>query len=150
MKIRRSDGNPLNIVSIHEIEERKVADTRGTSFQSQLKLVESRNFEERLQDLVNRIVQQGEKLGEKVDIRELKIYRKLVSEFLDEAVGKSHKFSKQSFLDRRGRHRVYAIVKKINKELEQLTNDVLSGEKDNIEILRRLDDIRGLIMDIIM
>ena len=80
----------------------------------------------------------------------LKVYKKLISEFFDETVNNSHKFTKQNFLDRRGRHRVYAVVKTVNKELDELTNDVLNSEKDNIKILKRLDDIRGMILDIIM
>ncbi|NLH97362.1 MAG: YaaR family protein, partial [Clostridiaceae bacterium] len=65
------------------------------------------------------------------------------------AVGKSKKFSKRSLLDRRGRHRGFAIVRTINEELERLTEDVLNGEKDNLGLLRRLEDIRGLILDLL-
>lgn len=87
-------------------------------------------------------------MGKKVDIRELKIYKNLISEFLDEAVNNSHKFSKESFLDRRERYKVYATVKKINSSLEELTKQVLSDEKNNIGILKNIEDIRGLILDI--
>ena len=80
----------------------------------------------------------------------MRIYRKLISEFLDVAVGNSKKFSKKSLLDRRGRHKVYAVIKNINTELDLLTQDVMSGEKDNISLLQRLDDIRGLILDLFM
>ena len=94
------------------------------------------------------ISRQGERLADKIDIRELKIYKKLVAEFLDLAVGKSRKFLRKSLLDRRGRHRVYAIVKNINEELDELTQDVLQEEKDNLRLLQRLADIRGLILDL--
>lgn len=150
MKVRKTLNSPSNPSGVISREERKVSDSREPSFQNQLRQVESRNYEQRINELVEEIVRQGEKLGRKIDIKELKQYKKLISEFLDEATGNMHKFSRQSFLDRRGRHRVYAIVKKINKELELLTEEVLKDEKDNIGILQRLDDIRGLIMDIIM
>ena len=106
--------------------------------------------EERIMGLMERIFEQGKKVGDKVEIKELMYYKKLISEFLNEVIDGSYKFSKQNFLDRRGRHRVYAIIKKINKELELLTQDVLSKENDNLGILKRLDDIRGLILDISM
>lgn len=111
-------------------------------------MAEDANYEEHLQRLVEDIITQGERLAERVDIRELKIYKKLIAEFLDLVIGKSKKFSKRSLLDRWGRHRVYAIVKNINEELEQLTQDVLQEEKDNIRLLQRLADIRGLILDL--
>jgi len=120
------------------------------SFSSRLRQIEGANYEERINSLVQRIDEQGKILAQKVDIKELKIYKRLLAEFLDEVLNDSLKFSKESILDRRGRHKVYALVKKINKEVEKLTSDVLSQEKNNIRILQRLDDIRGLIMDILM
>ena len=72
----------------------------------------------------------------------------MIAEVLVLVVGKSKKFSKRNLLDRRGRHRVFAIVKNINEEVERLTQDVLNGEKDNLKLLQRLADIRGLILDL--
>jgi uncharacterized protein YaaR (DUF327 family) len=51
-------------------------------------------------------------------------------------------------LDRRGRHRVYALVVKIDEELDNLTEEILSSEKDNLAILQKLDDIRGMLLDL--
>ncbi len=98
----------------------------------------------------DKIQSQGKKLEKKADIRDLKIYKQLISEFLDGAVTHSHSFTKKSFLDRRGRHRVYAIIKKINESLIELTNEVLKSQQDNISILKKLDDIRGLILDLFL
>ncbi|MCR4435010.1 MAG: YaaR family protein [Clostridiales bacterium] len=150
MKVRETMGKPPGLPEIAEKENKKVPGAMDASFHSRLKQVESRNFEEKASELVDLISRQGEKLSKKMDIRELKLYKSLIAEFLGLAVGNSYKFSKQNFLDRRGRHRVYAIIKKINEQLDLLTQDVLSEEKDNIGILKRLDDIRGLILDLMM
>jgi uncharacterized protein YaaR (DUF327 family) len=120
------------------------------SFFSVAKSVEDKNVVERLRSMAADISAQGEKLADKVDIRELRAYKKMIADFMDEAVGNSRKFSKQSFLDRRGRHKVYAVIKKVNGELDELTKEVLAGEKDRIKILKKLDEIRGLILDILM
>jgi uncharacterized protein len=148
IKIQETLNAPSNVSGVSGKDDRKVSENKEVSFQSRLKHVEDRNAEERLQDMADQIIKQGEKLGKKMDIRELKIYKNLVSEFLDEAVNNSHTFEKKNFLDRRGRHKIYATVKKVNEELDNLTKDVLSSEKDNIKILQRLDDIRGMILDI--
>jgi len=74
----------------------------------------------------------------------------MISEFLEEAVRGFAKFSKESYLDRRGRHRIFAIVKRINQNLEELTQEVLKKERDHLKILARIEDIRGLILDIFM
>lgn len=150
MKVSETLNKPSNMTEILTRDEKRIADSKDSTFQSQLKRAADGNFEERVNELVNKIFEQGEKLAKKVDIKELKTYKNLISDFLDEAVNNSHKFSKQNLLDRRGRHKVYATVKKVNEELADLTRDVLSSEKDNIKILKRLDDIRGLILDIVM
>lgn len=150
MKVTKTEDKPLSITGVSGKEERKVSDKSSISFQNQLNYVEDCNSEERIKEIAGKIFEQGEKLSKKVDIREFKIYKKLISEFLDEVVGNSHKFSKQNFLDRRGRYKAYAVIKKINEELDNLAKDVLSGETDNLKILQRLDDIRGLILDITM
>lgn len=150
MKVNESINKPSGLVEAAGKEGKKMSETNAASFQNKLRNVESRSFEERVQTMVNNINEQGEKLGKRADIRELKVYKQMISEFLDEAVGNSHKFSKQSFLDRRGRHRVYATIKKINEGLDKLTSEVLNKEKDNIKILQSIDDIRGLILDMTM
>ena len=150
MKVRNSIDKPVNFQDVSGKEDRKVSESNETSFHSQLTRVEGRNFEERIKEIVGKIIEQGDKLAGKVDIRELKAYKNLISEFLDEVVANSHKFSKQNFLDRRGRYKVYAVIKQINEEVDLLTKEVLSGEKDNIKILQKLDDIRGLVFDITM
>ena len=148
MKVRDIMNSTANIQEISSKEEKKVSDSEKTGFKSQLNRVESENYREKIRSLVSRIIEQGEKLGKKVDVKEFKVYKKLISEFLDEAVGNSLKFSKNGFLDRRGRHRVYAVIKKVDEELALLAEEVLKSEKDNIKVLQRLDNIKGLILDI--
>lgn len=150
MKIREGLNSAANIAEVPSSEHKKTSDVNSSTFHSQLRKIEGQSLEERIKYLVDKITEQGQKLAKKVDVRELKIYKKLISEFLDEALSNSRKFLKESFVDRRGRYRVYAVIKKINSELDELTKDVLSTEKDNLRILQRIEDIRGLILDITM
>lgn len=106
--------------------------------------------EDRLFQKAKEIEAQGVKLADRVDIGELKAYKRLIADFLEEAVAGYGKFSKESFLDRRGRHRVYATVKSINEKLETLTAEVLKGEKSNLAIAGRISDIRGLVLDLFL
>jgi uncharacterized protein YaaR (DUF327 family) len=51
-------------------------------------------------------------------------------------------------LDRRGRHRVYGIIKLIDENLDELALELIKEEKDTIAVLNRIDEIRGLLLDI--
>ena len=43
-----------------------------------------------------------------------------------------------------------SIVRRVDKELEKLTSQFIKNENDGIKILGKLDDIRGLLLDILM
>ena len=110
--------------------------------------VEEAELQEKLNGLMEDITTQGEKLSEHMDIRDMKKYRELVKDFLNEVVNRSHKFSRENFLDRRGRHRVYGIVKLVDKNLDDLASELVKDEKDHLAILSRVGEIRGLLLDI--
>ena len=71
-----------------------------------------------------------------------------MKEFLNEVVYRSHKFSRENFLDRRGRHRVYGIIRKIDENLDALAEELVADEKDHLAILSRIGEIEGLLLDI--
>ncbi len=128
----------------------RVQPSTETAFGHQLGRTLHGVHEERLLQLAREVETQGKRLADRVDIPELKAYKRLVSTFLEEAVAGFGKFSKESFLDRRGRHRVYATVKIVNEKMEELTREVLKTEKDNLAIAGRIEDIRGLVLDLFL
>ena len=102
------------------------------------------NLSERLS-----LMLQGKKIAKHTDIRDMKKYRTLIKDFMNEVAGHSHKFSRENFLDRRGRHRVYGIIRQIDSALDELAQELMKEEKDNIAILGKVDEIRGMILDIL-
>jgi len=63
-------------------------------------------------------------------------------------VYRSHKFSRENFLDRKGRHRIYGIVRLVDENLDALAEELIKDEKDHLAILARVGDITGLLLDI--
>ena len=110
--------------------------------------VEDAELNSRLNQLMTQITEQGERIAKHTDIADMKRYRELVKDFMNEVVNRSHEFSRENFLDRRGRHRVYGIVKLVDKNLDDLATELLKDEKDNLTILSKVGEIRGLLIDI--
>lgn len=110
--------------------------------------IEEKDLQEKLGNMMQEITEQGEKIAKHMDIKDMRKYRELVKGFLNEVVNRSHKFSRENFLDRRGRHRVYGIVKLVDKNLDELAGELVKEEKNHLEIVGRMDDIRGLLLDI--
>jgi uncharacterized protein YaaR (DUF327 family) len=111
--------------------------------------IEDQELQVRLQHMLAEITDQGKKLGKHMDIRDMKHYRELIRMFLNEIVSRSHKFTRENFLDRKGRHRVYTMIKLVNKELDELAAELIKEEKDHMMILNKIDEIRGLLIDIL-
>lgn len=151
MKITEINSRPSSITGTIAKEDRRsdIASNRS-SFGETLIKTEEQDLTSRLSRLMSDIEKQGEKLGKSMDIRELKNYKKLVSEFMNEVVNNSLKFSKQSHFDKRGRHKVYALVRKVNSKIEELSREFLKEEKDNIKILESIGNIKGMLFDMYM
>ncbi|SFQ04962.1 hypothetical protein SAMN04487928_11669 [Butyrivibrio proteoclasticus] len=110
--------------------------------------LEDANLAERLNLMLQDIVQQGQKIGKRNDIKDMQRYRLLIKDFLNEVVTRSHTFSRENFLDRKGRHRVYGIIRQVDDELDELARELVKDEKDNIGILAKIGQIEGLLLDI--
>ena len=112
--------------------------------------LEDEGLSERLNLMLQDITMQGKKIAKHTDIKDMKKYRTLIKEFINEIANRSHKFSRENFLDRRGRHRVYGIIRQIDSALDELAEELMKEEKDNLTILSKVDEIRGMILDIFM
>ena len=110
--------------------------------------IEDGELKEKLKTLMDSIDEQGKRIAKHMDIRDMKAYRATVKEFINEVVTHSHEFSRENFLDRRGRHRVYGMIKLVDKNLDDLAQELVSDEKDHLAILGKVDEIRGLLLDI--
>lgn len=111
--------------------------------------IQEADIQTKVSALVSEISEQGKKISKRTDIRDMKRYRELVKSFLNEVVYRSHKFSRENFLDRRGRHRVYGIIRLIDENLDELAEELLREQKDNLAILTKVGEIEGLLLDIL-
>lgn len=139
-----------NMQQVNATTQTQQAQQSGEDFKFTLmSSIEEAGLSERLSVMMQEITMQGEKLGKHMDVRDMKHYRRLIQEFMNEIVNRSHKFSRENFLDRRGRHRVYGMIKRVNVVLDELAGELIKEEKDILAILSKVDEIRGLLLDII-
>lgn len=111
--------------------------------------IEEKDLQNKISSLMDQITTQGERIAKHMDVTDMKKYRSLVKEFMNEVVTHSHEFSRENFLDRRGRHRVYGIVRLVDQNLDELAQELVKDEKDNLSILNKVGEIRGLLLDMV-
>lgn len=138
------------LLNTNRIDTNRQTQAADDSFKfTLLSNIEEADLQAKVGALLNEISEQGKKISKHTDVRDMKRYRELIKSFLNEVVYRSHKFSRENFLDRKGRHRVYGIVRLIDQNLDELAEELLKEEKDNISILNKVGEIRGLLLDIL-
>lgn len=128
----------------------QLQETDGTFKFTLVSRIEEQELQNALTNMMEEITRQGDKLAKHRDIKDMKRYRALIKDFMNEVVNRSHAFSRENFLDRKGRHRVYGIIRLIDENLDQLAQELMKDEKDNLAILSKIGEIRGLLLDIFM
>jgi uncharacterized protein YaaR (DUF327 family) len=101
-----------------------------------------------LDQILDELNRQGERLLSSQNFRELERYKELVQEFLrtvTQGLGRLH-FSDGGAQGRRAK--VHVILQKVDEALEALAKDVLARQATQLKILERLDQIRGLLLDL--
>ncbi len=137
------------VTHINQIPDTQNTNVGDGSFKFTLSsAITDADLQAKVDALMEDITAQGNRIAEHMDIRDMKRYRGLIKDFLNEVVYRSHKFSRENFLDRRGRHRVYGIIKLIDKNLDELATELVSDEKDHLSILSKIGEIQGLLLDI--
>ena len=71
------------------------------------------SLQAKIDALMTDISVQGELIARHMDIRDMKKYRGLIREFMNEVVYRSHKFSRENFLDRKQKLPVRSAYKVI-------------------------------------
>ena len=69
--------------------------------------IAEQELQQKIGGLMSQIDEQGKKISKKKDIRDMRRYRELIKELLNEVIYRSHEFSRENFLDRRGRFFCY-------------------------------------------
>lgn len=90
----------------------------------------------------------AQKLKESPVMENLLRYKRKVREVLHYLVKNSYEVQENSFYDPLGRRRLLVVVEKIDEKLEELTRDFLTRHSSPLDLVSRLDEIRGLLLDL--
>jgi len=146
MDMKISDVLAARFAETQSVKER----TPQLDFSFTLKRLSDEGLAERLQGLIGEITTQGKRLAEHFDFADMRRYRSLITDFINEVVTHSHEFARENYLNRRGQHRVFAIVRRVNEDLDELAQELLKKEKEHLAILDKIDEIQGLLLDMIV
>lgn len=146
MKVQNINNIPMESMSRADIE---TVSPQGTELTFSSKLTEESNsvYIRHIEELIGQIEKQGRRLSERADMGEMQKYREMITKLLNETVSNGFAFHKEGKIGVNGRSKIFAMISKVNEKLDAMTKSVLEEEKDNINLLDDIDDIRGLLVD---
>jgi len=121
-----------------------------TSFLDQLTNVQIDDIKKSLKELIEEIDEVGSKLAFASSMDIFFKYKNLIRQFIKEVEGSLYKITENPSIRFLDNNKVFVIVNKIDKSLEEFTKDIMSNQIDRLEIVRRVDEIRGMLMDVII
>ncbi len=128
----------------------KIRKSNGSSFSDNLGGFERDNEREQLEKKLKDIAEKGKFVKEKMELKDLIEYKAMIKEFLEHTVRFSYKYSKESKFGRDGSYKIMGIVKKVDEELENLTQELMSSEKDKLKIVDKISGLQGMLVDLLM
>ena len=124
--------------------ERRVT-TEKKDFSHSFNQQRQRKSEEQLNKMIDDIKKRGSRLITTKTYVDVIMYKKMIKEYLESILEFMYQTKKDiSFWQTQ----YYVTVDTIDNKLEELTQALLSDEKDNINIVAAVDEIQGMIVDI--
>ncbi|MED4069682.1 YaaR family protein [Priestia endophytica] len=105
---------------------------------------------QQLQQLMAGIEDQGQRLARSQTLREMAKYKMLIRRFIKEAVefGLDLKDSRSFSYD--GQTQKLTTVEEIDEKLIELTKDITNQQANSISLLKKLGEIKGLLINLYM
>ncbi len=104
---------------------------------------------ENLEELLDEVHQSGDLLADSQSLNNIKRYRQAVSAFLAYVVGNMLTVEEQTSGGNILRRKRFTQVKIIDNKLESLVQAVLRNQGKQLDVLERINEIRGLLIDLI-
>ncbi|GHV75512.1 hypothetical protein AGMMS49942_03330 [Spirochaetia bacterium] len=103
--------------------------------------------EEALQELLDEVHSAGDALKQRPLGEEIKQYKRAVRQFLHYVMENGYTVKTESYLFNHEKRRKVQI-EVVDQKLEALASGILSGQLRQLELLARLDEITGLLVDL--
>ena len=114
-------------------------------FSQNFSFARQQKSEEQLKDMMDDIKKKGNRLSITKCFADVKAYKNLIREYLDSVLKHMYEVKKDiSFWQTQ----YFITVDTVDVKLEELTQMLLSQEKENLDVANTIDEIAGLIVDI--
>ncbi|CAM3673267.1 YaaR family protein [Marinicrinis lubricantis] len=122
---------------------------QNQAFSDMMKHHQHRSSQEQLKKMLDQIQLQGDRLIRSMTIRELRQYKRMVRQFLEETVRRGVGLKETRGWDRRGRGKRYKLLEEIDHHLLEMADELLQVEEGRVNILHKVGEIRGMLINLL-
>lgn len=138
MKINRTSSGTA-------VENRKINISTKQEFSQSFNFARQQKNEQQLKKMIDDIKKKGERLVITKNYVDVKLYKKIIKEYLESVMGYMYGVKKDvSFWQTQ----YFMTVETIDNKLEELTNMLVEDQRENLLVASTIDEITGLLVDI--
>lgn len=145
MRVAKTDTKRERPVSPSKRQKRSNVE-RTFSEVLETEKVETRDID--LATALEEVDEYARRLKESPVMENLLRYKRRVRAILRFLVQQSYDVQENTVYDLYGRRRLLVLVESIDQKLEELTWDFLNKQSSSLDLVSRLDEIRGLLLDL--
>jgi len=146
MRVKKTSG----IKSKKKVKSTKLLEEEANriSFTEILASTEEENMREALTDVLEKINKKGKELVNNRTVENLLEYKKMVKNFIEDAVDFGLKINARRGYGLSGRTKILRTVSTVDKRLVELTDIIMKQESKGIKLLEKVGQIEGLLINI--
>lgn len=130
------------------IQDKPLSIKTSAHFEDMLQNSNRKFSSERLNQLLGEIESQGKRLSTAQTVKDLHQYKNLIKDFVKEAINFGMQLSQNKNWDQQGHARTHTLVKQVDQQLIELTDHILNKEKKQIDVLNKIGEIHGLLINL--
>ncbi|MCA1949035.1 MAG: YaaR family protein [Treponema sp.] len=138
-------GKTTHVTPFTKLLESSEEETPVTS----VPIPEGLSSSEALQFLLDQVHIAGEALKEKPFQEQIVHYKEAVRNFIKYVVDNSYTVEEKTSGTNILKRKKFTIIQVIDKKLDQLAAGILAGQANQIQILAKLDEIKGLLINLL-
>ncbi len=146
---------------VEKKESKRIKATRFLSFLSKTSeeeegteeinpsLLSTKELYARLEEALDKVHQLGERLSNNPTLSGVKEYKEAVRNFLRLIVKGCYRIDEKSSSKGVLNRKKYTQIQVIDEKLERLAAEVMQGQREQLDILKRVDEIYGALVDLL-
>lgn len=141
-------GPDLRTTVEQRIQDGAKPPVKQGKFESVVQAQQQKLKSEHLSTLLSKIDQQGERLRKSQTLSDLREYKRLVKRFMKEAVEYGMNLKQSRSWNGHGHLETMHVVERIDEELIALTDELVTRQGKSIDILGKIGEIKGLLVNL--